>query len=843
MSLQYTTTSFYNETITNTFKTQLANPIGLYIIKNEPNALTRFELLIEPSHDHTLSRSMIRLGSGFRKTYKINSSTTVRLEPYKRQVKEASVIVLSDYTENIKTLKELSYVKKGMVFDNFFICDIIGDGVDTNKRIYNFYYKINNDTRIFFKPHDDVYQLKNQEKNLERILYTPLMHNDILYKYNIRKSNFYIVDGDLGMYLNSFVKKVCYNLYVNYFEYNLENDEIDHFKKFYKKIVDFKPVVIALTNFSSKRKEFVSEIKTIARIDDAKFGSAFVFIVDNEEQRENLNKCFEIKNRFEVILPDVEERKMLVTNLLSDLPNCLVADEVDSLVEEMNGFNIRKIEEVFEKLICEKIYINEQMNDIFNTKKIDFNDIELEEKGYDKDFCNAEDNKNTCNINDDIDLKTSVVEKDKQILSNKFVNIFENNKKNKKKKSKKVFIKDETTNLEEGTNTVNPHSGNIEQENKKEFTKMEVKNKRNELLVEKIENSDINSNNNEKNCLNNNEERNNNENSCSSNKNVRRVVSDENEQNCKNNIYSDLLSKPVENISYLLNNVKLGNKNGKNKTNEKFMLCYDDFKKMLKKNVFDIKNEIIRKSNVSFDDIGGYDTVKQTLREAVIWPLTYKETYKKLGIGIPKGIILYGPPGCAKTLLAKAISNESKMSFYSVKGSELESKYVGDTTMRIQDLFKKARAARPCIIFIDEIDAVVHHSISDASHSKKAVAAFLTEMDGLDEIQDVIVIGTTNRIETIDSAFKRPGRIDRCIEVGLPDEIARKKIFEIKLKKEINYKFVIDTEGMSGAEITLICQEAAMVVVRKIVAGRNLEFVTDDDLEEAIYNVKNKLRV
>jgi transitional endoplasmic reticulum ATPase len=261
----------------------------------------------------------------------------------------------------------------------------------------------------------------------------------------------------------------------------------------------------------------------------------------------------------------------------------------------------------------------------------------------------------------------------------------------------------------------------------------------------------------------------------------------------------------------------------------------------------DEKQLILKK--VGFEDIGGYSDVKQLLLESVIWPIKYKEMYKSFGLSHPKGILLYGPPGCSKTLMARAVANESSMTFISVKGPELTDKWIGESERRIRRLFALARDKFPSIIFIDELDSIAKR-ISSTSHeySSRVLDTFLTEMDGLEELNDVIVIGTTNRPSSIDPALMRPGRLDRHIEVGLPDFDARRKIFEIKTKNTkfdgiIDFEYLVErTKGFSGAEIACVCQEASMLALRRAILSGEDARVSRAELEEALDIVSGRKR-
>ncbi|RKP20132.1 AAA-domain-containing protein [Rozella allomycis CSF55] len=221
---------------------------------------------------------------------------------------------------------------------------------------------------------------------------------------------------------------------------------------------------------------------------------------------------------------------------------------------------------------------------------------------------------------------------------------------------------------------------------------------------------------------------------------------------------------------------------------------------------------------VKWEDIGGYDDVKKRLKEAVEWPLRYPESFKRIGVKPPKGILLYGPSGCSKTLMAKAVATEANLNFLAIKGPEIFNKYVGESEKAIRDIFAKARAAAPAIIFLDEFDAVAaKRDDSDSTDvSDRVVISFLNEMDGVESLENVTILAATNRPDRIDPAVLRPGRIDRMIYVGLPDFDARRKIFQLQFDKlsissDVNIEDLVNmTAGYSGAEVVAICQHAGL---------------------------------
>lgn len=284
---------------------------------------------------------------------------------------------------------------------------------------------------------------------------------------------------------------------------------------------------------------------------------------------------------------------------------------------------------------------------------------------------------------------------------------------------------------------------------------------------------------------------------------------------------------------------------------QKIKILDDDFREALK----DVKPSALREvlveiPNVTWEDVGGLETLKEELKEAVEWPLKHKDAFEYVDISPPKGILLYGPPGTGKTLIAKALAKMTESNFISVKGPELLSKWVGESEKGVREIFRKARQASPCIIFFDEIDAIVpRRSGGDSSHvTENVVSQILTEIDGLEELHGVLIIGATNRLDMVDSALLRPGRFDRIIEVPKPDTRGRKHIFEIHTKKKplapdvTLDKLVELTDGYTGAEIAAVCNRAATGALKRHIAGAVQSYkeikVTQQDLEDAIKKVK-----
>jgi proteasome regulatory subunit len=255
--------------------------------------------------------------------------------------------------------------------------------------------------------------------------------------------------------------------------------------------------------------------------------------------------------------------------------------------------------------------------------------------------------------------------------------------------------------------------------------------------------------------------------------------------------------------------------------------------------------EIVEKPNVYYSDIGGLSEQIQELREVVELPLKKPELFAELGIEPPKGVLLYGPPGCGKTLLAKAVATESNATFITLVGSELVQKYIGEGARLVRELFNYARKKAPTIVFIDEIDAIASRRLEIGTSGEREVQRtfmqLLAEIDGFKPLDRVKVIAATNRIDILDPALLRPGRLDRIIEVPLPSKSGRIEIFKIhlrrvKIKGAIDYDLLAEiTEGFSGAEIKLAVVEAGYFAIRE---GRS--YIVFQDLLKGVEKVKNK---
>lgn len=245
-----------------------------------------------------------------------------------------------------------------------------------------------------------------------------------------------------------------------------------------------------------------------------------------------------------------------------------------------------------------------------------------------------------------------------------------------------------------------------------------------------------------------------------------------------------------------------------------------------------MREVLVQKPNVKWQDIGGLQQVKDELAEAIEWPLTHGDLFAQADVRPPKGILLYGPPGTGKTMMAKAVAATSEANFISIKGQELISKWVGESEKGVREVFRKARQAAPCVVFFDELDAIAPRRGSGedgggGSHvTERVISQMLTEMDGLEDLKGVVVVGATNRPDIIDEALLRPGRFDRMLEVPVPDNEARKQILQIHTRKKLLAadvdldKLVEMTGGMTGADIAALVSAAAMTAIKEHVATK-----------------------
>ena len=237
----------------------------------------------------------------------------------------------------------------------------------------------------------------------------------------------------------------------------------------------------------------------------------------------------------------------------------------------------------------------------------------------------------------------------------------------------------------------------------------------------------------------------------------------------------------------------------------------------------ELREVYVEVPTVRWEEIGGLDEVKQDLKEAVEWPLKYPERFKRLGIKPPKGILLYGPPGCGKTLLAKAVATESEANFITIKGPEIFSKWVGESEKAIREVFRRARTAAPAIIFFDEIDSIAPMrgaGMGDSMVTERVISQMLTEMDGLMGLENVVIVGATNRPDIIDRALLRPGRFDRLVYTPEPDNATRLQILKIHTKgmplKDLDFEKLTNmTRGYAGSDIEAVCREAGLMALRE----------------------------
>jgi len=238
-----------------------------------------------------------------------------------------------------------------------------------------------------------------------------------------------------------------------------------------------------------------------------------------------------------------------------------------------------------------------------------------------------------------------------------------------------------------------------------------------------------------------------------------------------------------------------------------------------------LRETVVEIPTVTWADIGGLEEVKRELKETVQYPVEYPEKYQKFGMSPSKGVLFYGPPGCGKTLLAKAIANECQANFISIKGPELLTMWFGESEANVREIFDKARAAAPCVLFFDELDAIAKSrgsSLGDAGGAAdRVINQILTEMDGMGAKKNVFIIGATNRPDIIDSAILRPGRLDQLIYIPLPDLPSRIAVLKANLKnspisKDVDLEFLgKNTPGYSGADLTEICQRACKLAIRE----------------------------
>ena len=255
-----------------------------------------------------------------------------------------------------------------------------------------------------------------------------------------------------------------------------------------------------------------------------------------------------------------------------------------------------------------------------------------------------------------------------------------------------------------------------------------------------------------------------------------------------------------------------------------------------------LREVFVEVPDVNWNDVGGLGDTKERLRETIQWPLEYPEVFEELDMQAAKGVLMYGPPGTGKTLLAKAVANEAESNFISIKGPELLNKYVGESEKGVREVFSKARENAPTIVFFDEIDSIATErgkNSGDSGVGERVVSQLLTELDGLESLEDVVVIATTNRPDLIDSALLRPGRLDRHVHVPVPDEEARRKILEVHTRdKPLADDVDLDAlarkaEGYVGADLEAVAREASMNASREFIGS-----VSREEVGESVGNVR-----
>ena len=298
----------------------------------------------------------------------------------------------------------------------------------------------------------------------------------------------------------------------------------------------------------------------------------------------------------------------------------------------------------------------------------------------------------------------------------------------------------------------------------------------------------------------------------------------------------------------LLPDIKLGEKEEISKeVLEKLIVEDKDFSEALKLvRPSALREVLVETPNVKWEDVGGSKEIQQELKEAIEWPLKYPDAFKRIGVKAPKGLLLYGPPGTGKTLLAKAVASESESNFILVRGPELLNKFVGESEKGIRKIFEKARQASPAIIFFDEIDSIApHRGLShDSQVTERVVNTLLSEMDGLEELNDIIILAATNRPDMIDAALLRPGRFNRLLFVGAPSKEERLEILKIHTKnmplaKDVNLTKLADkTEGYTGADLEALCREAGLLSLRKDIKAKT---VNNKFFEEALKKIRSSV--
>ena len=263
-----------------------------------------------------------------------------------------------------------------------------------------------------------------------------------------------------------------------------------------------------------------------------------------------------------------------------------------------------------------------------------------------------------------------------------------------------------------------------------------------------------------------------------------------------------------------------------------------------------IREIFVEIPKINWSDVGGLENVKEILKESILWPIKYSEIFEKTNTKVPKGILLHGKPGMGKTLVVKAIANESEINFISVKGSELLSKFVGESELAVRNVFKKAKQVAPCLLFFDEIDALAPCRMENSLNrvSERVVSQLLTEMDGIEELRGVFIVAATNRIDMIDPALLRSGRFDAFIEIPEPDEKSLLEILKVHtrgkpLSKNLNLKKIASKIiGFTGADVELLCNRASLISIRDHLNKRDgLIKINQNHFDSAILEIKEKV--
>jgi transitional endoplasmic reticulum ATPase len=275
-------------------------------------------------------------------------------------------------------------------------------------------------------------------------------------------------------------------------------------------------------------------------------------------------------------------------------------------------------------------------------------------------------------------------------------------------------------------------------------------------------------------------------------------------------------------------------------------LTMDDFEATISEITPTALRELtIEMPRIAWSDIGGLDDIKRILTENVLWPVEHRDLFERFGTTPPRGIVLYGPPGTGKTLLARALATEAKVNFVGIRGPELLSKYVGESERAVREIFERARQAAPAILFFDELDSLVplRGRATGNDVTDRVVAQFLTEIDGVSPLRNVWLIGATNRLDMVDPALLRPGRLELQLAIGLPDLATRRAVLDVHtrqkpLARDVDFDALAEmTEGLSSADLAALCAKAALAAIRRVLvggAGEKQAAIRRADFEQAL---------